>query len=114
MSPLRAVSLMPIERFPWALLAMSVATLLSACHVPPAVSRVVLHISATGEFELEGKPVSSAELAGALSARKAGGAELVVELRASTRADMKVVRSAVEATRLAHARISFAREDGVP
>jgi biopolymer transport protein ExbD len=95
-------------------LALAGAALANGCHVPHAVARAVLHISAAGEFELDGQPVPAASLGAALAARKAAVTELELELRASTGADMKRVQQAVDAAKRAQVRVSFAREDGTP
>jgi biopolymer transport protein ExbD len=95
------------------LLAASIATL-AACHVPPPVARSVLHIAATGDITLDGKVVGASELQAALEARKAASSELEVEVRASPDANITRVQAAIESSKRAHVRVSFAREDGTP
>lgn len=103
---------MPTDRWTAVMLLASAAIFLSACHVPPPVTHFALQIRATGEFLLDNVSVLPADLTAALSARKVAGADLEVEVRASPDASIRVVRAAIESTRLAHVRVSFAAEDG--
>jgi biopolymer transport protein ExbD len=105
---------MPIDRVLTKLLLATAAVLSTGCDAPAPAARVVLHISATGEYSLDGKSIPAAGLKDAFAARKAQGADLEVEVRASPKADIKFVQSAIEATTQAHARMFYAHEDGTP
>jgi hypothetical protein len=96
------------------LLTATAAMFMGGCHLPPPVARVVLKIPASGEPVLDGRPVAAAQLQAALEAKKQVGADLEVEVRASPAADIKLIRAAIESTKLAHVRASFAREEGNP
>jgi hypothetical protein len=101
-----------LKRFSAALALAAVVATLGACHVPPPVTRSVLHITATGDMALDGKVLAPADLQAALAAGKAASSELEVEVRASPDANISLVQAAIEASRRAHVRVSFAREDG--
>ena len=104
----------PFKRFLAVLVLAAAVAALGACHVPPPVARSTLHIAATGEMTLDGKMVAPSELQAALEARKAASSELEVEVRASPDANINRVQAAIESSRRAHVRVSFAREDGTP
>ncbi len=105
---------MLISRQTVGLLLTPTVFILSACHVPPPVAHAALQIRANGEFVLDNSPVLPAELTAALSARKVAGADLEVEVSASPEVSIDLVRTAIESTKLAHVRVSFAGKNGVP
>lgn len=106
--------LVPTKRILSGLVLGAAVAALGACHVPPPVTRSVLRITATGDITLDGEVLAPVELVAALKARKLARSELEVEVRASPDADMSRVQAVIESTKLAHVRVSFAREDGTP
>ncbi len=94
--------------------ALMLALPLAGCYMPPPAPHAVVHVSAQGEYTLDGKPVAPGELEAAVAARAASAPKLVVEIHASPEADVAVVEEAVQAIRRAHARVAFARDDATP
>ncbi len=108
-----AKPLMTTDRVIASLLLAPSVVILSACHVPPPVAHAALQIRANGEFLLDKTSVLPADLTTALSARKVAGADLEVEVSASPEVNINVVQAAIESTKLAHVRVSFAGKNGV-
>ena len=93
-------------------LAIALAWTLSSCYMPTPAAHSVLHVSPAGAYTLDGKAGDAAELAAAIGARHASTPDLVVEIHASPAASSAAVNAAVQAIRLAHARVAFARDEG--
>ena len=101
---------MPTYRLTLSLTVGTLAALLSGCIVPEPVAHVVLRISASGAYELDGKVFAPDQLAGAVLASEAVAPSMILEIRASPDAGVESVRQAVKAAKSAHARIAFGRE----
>jgi len=93
---------------PW-LSASLLALFLSGCDIPaPHVStHAQLHIAADGSLALDQQPLAPGALLAQLQARKAKTPDVLVEIHASPKADMAVIRGAIATIKQAKARLSF-------
>ncbi|MEY2838645.1 MAG: hypothetical protein RJB60_944 [Pseudomonadota bacterium] len=93
---------------PW-LGASLIALLLTGCDIPaPHVStHAKLHIAADGTLELDQQSLAPGALLSELQARQAKTPDVLVEIHASPKADMAVVKGAIATIKQAHARLSF-------
>jgi len=93
---------------PW-LGASLIALMLTGCDIPaPHVStHAKLHIAADGTLELDQQSLAPGALLSELQARQAKTPDVLVEIHASPKADMAVVKGAIATIKQAHARLSF-------
>jgi hypothetical protein len=82
---------------------------LSGCDIPaPHVStHAKLHIAANGAMELDQQALAPDALLAELQTRKAKTPDVMVEIHASPKADMAVIKGAIATIKRAHARLSF-------
>jgi len=96
----------------WLLLAwLSIG--LTGCYLPKPVTHARLTISVDSQLAFNGAPLAADALARALDAAKPPGHDLVVQIDAAPGADLRLVRSAVDAVTLAHARVAFSKDYSV-
>jgi len=86
---------------------------LTGCYMPKPVAHAKLTISANSQLAFNGAPVASAALAQVLDAAKPPGHDLIVQIEAAPDANLELVRSAVAAVKLAHARVAFSKDYSV-
>ncbi|MFO1217233.1 MAG: hypothetical protein U1E89_02505 [Burkholderiaceae bacterium] len=80
---------------------------LAGCYEARRADHATLEISAAGEYRLQGRSVAAPALQAAVQAVPHGGANLVVEIKASPRAEVSSVQAAVQAVKAAHAQVAF-------
>ena len=92
-------------------LALLVSSLFG-CYMPKPVAHARLHIAADGTLLFNGATVSLPELQAQVTKVRATGNELVVKIEVVPSANMDTVRAAVDAVKMAQARVAFAKEGG--
>jgi biopolymer transport protein ExbD len=96
------------QRVSW-LLATSLCAL-AGCYAPNAVVHAELDIAADGAYTLNGQPVPSAELGGALSGLAQRQKVAILDIHASPKAQMNSIQLATQAAKQAQIRVAFAEE----
>jgi biopolymer transport protein ExbD len=89
---------------------LSALLLLSGCYVPSPKQHATLHITGSGQYILDDRPVSADELSAAITKMHDAAPSLLVEIHPSPRAAQSSVDSAVGAVKQAHALVAFAKE----
>ena len=90
--------------------ALAASVAMAGCYMPGAQRHAELRIAADGSYRFNGHAVAATELAAAIAAAKRPGSDLVVQIQPSSRANLEVVRRAVEAVKSAQARVAFAAD----
>jgi hypothetical protein len=100
--------MMPLSRLRLSLTLAAMLVGLAGCYVPAPAAHVVLEVSTSGGYVLDGHALTAVELPAALAAASARSSALVVEIHAPSQVSVDAINTAVHAVRLAHARVAFA------